>query len=153
MIERILDKLGLIKIKNIYLRYKEQIDYLFWGVLTTVVNWIVYFPLTNLLHVNPYAANVIAWIAAVTFAFITNRTFVFHSEKKKPGEIVKEAALFYAGRLASLGMEEILFYICIDLLHFNENVVKIISNVLVIILNYVISKLIVFKKKDNGLNK
>lgn len=148
MIERLLDKLGLIKIKEIYVRYKEQIDYLFWGVMTTLVNWIVYFPLTNLLHLNPYAANVIAWIVAVTFAFLTNRKYVFHSEKKETNAVLKEAGFFYAGRLASLGIEEFLFYVCIDLLHLNENVVKIGANILVIILNYVISKLIVFKKQN-----
>lgn len=152
MIEKILDKLGLKKIKALYLKYKEQIDYLFWGVMTTIVNWVVYFPLTNLLHMNPYAANIISWIVAVTFAFITNRKFVFHSEKKEAGEIVKEALLFYGGRLASLGMEELLFYIFIDLLHVNENIVKIITNILVIFANYVISKLIVFKNKNTKTN-
>ena len=128
-------------------KYKDIILYLIFGVLTTLVNWLVYFPLANLLKVNYIAADVIAWVAAVAFAFVTNRTYVFHSERRGTA-IAGEAAMFAAARVFSLLCEIAVMALGIDLLGFNENLVKIAAAVLVVILNYVFSKLIVFKRKE-----
>lgn len=135
------------KIKALLIQYKEIILYLIFGVLTTVVNWVIYFPLTNLLGVNHHLANVIAWIAAVAFAFFTNRKIVFESGKTEKKEIALEAAKFVAGRLFSLGLEEVILLVGIDLLGINQNIVKIVGQIVVIVANYVISKLVVFKKE------
>lgn len=147
MIESILVKLGLKKTAELFEKYKEPISYLFWGVMTTLVNWLVFFPLANIAGMNHHVANIIAWIVAVTFAFVTNRSLVFHSKRAGAKEIVKEASMFFAGRLASLGLEELMLFICIDLMGFRQNIIKIIANIAVIVANYFISKLVVFRTK------
>ena len=128
-------------------KYKDIILYLVFGVLTTLVNWLVYFPLANLLNVHYVAADVAAWVAAVAFAFVTNRTYVFHSEKRGKA-IVGEAVMFAVARVFSLLCEVAVMLLGIDILGFNENLVKIVTAVLVVILNFLFSKLIVFKRKE-----
>ena len=152
-------------------KYREGILYLIFGGLTTLVNYAIFFPLTAvlpdkilLLDVNIAAsiATVIAWIGAVTFAFITNKLWVFKSDNK--GEaLAKEAALFFAARLASLGMELLIVWAFIDMwkpirgtlfifkkeLSINDFVIKTIAQIFVIVANYFLSKLIIFKKKEN----
>lgn len=134
------------KLKNLYTKYREMISYLFWGVMATVVNWVVYFPLEKLFHINYLVANVIAWIAAVVFAFFTNRVFVFRSERHGAKAVLIEFFSFVAARLFSFGCEELLMFLGGDVAHINTDVVKIAVAVIVVILNYVFSKLLIFRK-------
>ncbi len=134
---------------------KEVFSYLFFGVTTTVVNFIVFGLCENKMHY--LAANVIAWVAAVVFAFVTNKLFVFDSKSWKPSVLFKEAVSFAGARLLTLGIEELGLWCFIDLLHLDkaftlpfisgELGIKIVFSGIVVILNYFFSKLIIFKKK------
>lgn len=135
----------LNKIKPLYIKYKDIILYLFYGVLTMLVNLAVFYVVFNIFKLHYVAANVLAWIAAVAFAYVTNRRFVFSSEKTG-GAIVGEAVMFFLVRLFSLGCETLILFAG-ETLNYNMNIVKIAASVVVIILNYIFSKILVFKKK------
>ncbi len=124
---------------------KEVILYLVFGVLTTVVSIGVYALCDVSLGMNPLIANVISWIFAVTFAYLTNQRWVFESNASGAGEMLREAAKFYAGRLFTLGMEEVILLIGVTWLAFPGVAVKLVAQVLVLVGNYVISKFFVFK--------
>ena len=142
------------KIKDLLVRYREVILYLIFGGLTTVVDWglsfLLYYFWGEAIKANVlliHGANVIAWAAAVLFAFVTNRIWVFQSKKKGFLPILGELSSFAGGRVMTLLLQEAMFVIFFDILGINEFIVKIIAAVLVIILNYVLSKLFVFRKK------
>lgn len=140
-------------IKKIYLKYKEIINYLIFGVLTTIVSLLTYYllVLTILNPNNPIElqiANIISWITCVTFAYITNRKYVFDSKNKN---ILKEITKFYSSRLTTLFLDMIIMFIFVTKLHFNDKIIKIIVQIVIIILNYILSKLLVFKKDKNSL--
>ena len=131
----------------------EIIAYVICGVLTTVVNYAVYF----ILPLGTGGAEVviktgIAWIAAVLFAFVVNKIFVFDSLSRDSKTVVRELIPFIAARLLSLGFDALFMYVTVGLLHLNEPLFKIISNIFVMIANYFASKLI-FRKKDNQQNE
>ena len=134
--------------KELFKKYEEIIRYLVIGVLTTVVSLIVYYILTMTIF-NPNNAlelqitNVISWIVSVTFAYFTNRKYVF---KKKDNASIKEASSFYLSRVSTLLIDMWLMYIFVTALHFNDKIVKLIVQFIVIVLNYLLSKFIVFKK-------
>lgn len=136
------------KIKNIYLKNKEIVDYLIVGVLTTIISLGVYYGLV-LTILNPnkavelQIANVSSWVAAVTFAYFANRKFVFKSNNKS---ILKEGFKFCSSRVFTLLIDMLIMFVLVTLLHFNDKIVKIIVQVVVTVLNYIISKFIVFKK-------
>lgn len=134
-------------LKNLFVKYKEQISYLFFGVMTTVINFITYFALTKLFNTDEMIANIIAWIVSVAFAFVSNKLFVFESKSFDKNTLLKEITGFVSSRIASLGIDMTIMYIGINLLFINDAIVKIVSNVVVIVLNYILSKLIVFKDK------
>lgn len=140
------------KIKEIYLKYKEIINYLIVGGLTTVLSLIVYY-IAVYTFLDPdnaiqlQIANILSWIAGVTFAYFTNRKFVF--ESKNPHKI-KEATKFVGSRISTLLLDMFVMWIGVTVLAFNDKVMKIISQILVIVGNYLISKLFVFKKNNNG---
>lgn len=130
-----------------YKKYKDVLLYLFFGVLTTAINYLFYWLLgEDVAGLNVHAANVIAWVISVAFAYVTNRTWVFKAHAQTAGGIVKEITEFAGGRLFTLGFEELMLLIFVTWLDFNEYVIKLIAAVGVVILNYVISKLIVFRK-------
>lgn len=136
-------------IKSLMKKYHEVIMYLIFGVLTTLVSLVSYFILTSTLlnasvNLEMQIANVISWILSVTFAYFTNRSLVFMSENKNK---LKEAVSFYSSRIVTLIMEIVIMFIGVTLLHFNDKLVKVLAQVIVIVSNYIISKLIVFKKK------
>ena len=133
----------LSKFAPFYKKHKSVLLYLLLGGLTTVV-WIGTYALF-LPVVSPLIANIFSWVAAVTFAYVTNRTWVFAS-KEKGLAIIQEAFAFYGGRVFTLGLEEVVLYVFITLLFFPPLTVKVFAQVIVLILNYVISKLFVFKK-------
>lgn len=138
-------------IKKIYKKHKEIINYLIIGVLTTIVSLLTYYLLViTILNPNKplelQIANITSWIISVTFAYITNRKFVFNSKNK---HIIKEATKFYTSRLTTLFIDMLLMFIFVSKLNFNDKIIKIIIQIIVTILNYIISKLLVFKKKEN----
>ncbi len=137
---------------DLYRRHKEVINYLIVGGLTTVVSLSVYYACV-LTFLNPdnalqlQAANVISWIAAVTFAYFTNRIFVF--ESKNP-HILKEAGAFYAARLGTLLMEMAVMFLLVTVIGMNDKIAKLAVQVLIIIANYILSKLVVFRKDKSN---
>lgn len=127
---------------------KEILMYILFGVLTTIVNIVTYYILTKT-FLNPkngielQIATIIAWITCVTFAYFTNKKYVFISKEKN---IKKEILLFYIARLFTLLIDMLLMYILVTKLKLNDKVIKIIVQIIIIIANYILSKLIVFKK-------
>jgi putative flippase GtrA len=136
------------KISTLYLKHKEIVNYLIVGVLTTLISLAVYYLCVST-FLNPknalqlQAANVISWIISVLFAYFTNRKYVF--ESKNP-HILKEASAFFLSRVSTLLMDMGIMFLCVTLMGMNDKIAKLISQVVVIISNYVFSKLFVFKK-------
>ena len=136
------------KIKDLYKKYEEIINYLIIGGLTTVIGLVSYYACVYTFldpnnAIELQIANIISWICAVTFAYITNRIFVFKSKSKK---LFKEITSFVAARLVTLFLDMGLMFLFVTLLSFNDKIIKLIVQILVIILNYVFSKIFVFKK-------
>ncbi len=129
---------------------KEIIRYLIVGVLTTVLSLGVYFILTNT-FLNPHKklelqlANIISWFISVLFAYFANRKYVFESKEK---HIFKESLAFFSSRLATLILDMLIMFLGVSILSFNDKLVKLFSQIVIIVLNYVLSKLFVFQKKD-----
>ena len=96
-------------------------------------------------------ANIASWILAVAFAYVTNRTWVFESSTDRGSNLIKEITGFVGGRIATLVIEELILFIFITGLEMNSILIKIVAQVVVIALNYVISKLVVFKPKSKNL--
>ena len=134
------------KIKHLIRKYWDILVYLVFGVLTTVVNYLVYLPCYNLLGFPAVVSNVIAWVVAVAFAYVTNKPFVFRSHDWSVKTVVPELTKFVGTRVASGGMESAIIWIAVDLLGGNGNIWKLVTSVLVVVLNYVGSKLLVFRK-------
>ncbi len=135
---------------KLYKKYEEIINYLIVGALTTLVTLVSYIIITNIFLIdktdlNIQIANVLSWIIAVIFAYITNRIFVFKS-KVQGKEKIKEIYNFIAARVFSLLVDMTLMFILFSLMHINDIICKMIVQIVVIIMNYVLSKLIVFKK-------
>ena len=135
---------------ELYKQYKEIINYLIVGVLTTVVSLGVYYAcvLTFLDPENAIqlqVANIISWVAAVTFAYFTNRKFVF--ESKNP-DILKEASAFVGARVATLLMDMLCMFIMVTCMGWSDKIAKLVVQVIVTVANYVFSKIFVFRKKD-----
>ena len=138
------------KIKDLFIKYQEIISYLIFGVLTTLISLATYYLLVyTILDPNKgfelQVANIISWIAAVTFAYFTNRKYVFKSNKEKR---LKEAFNFYLSRLSTLLIDMFLMWLLVTKLSFNDKVIKMIVQIVVIVLNYVFSKFLVFRKKN-----
>ncbi len=134
------------KIKELYNKYKEILMYLIFGVLTTVVNIVSYFLLARILHIDTVVSTVIALILSILFAYITNKIFVFESKTNTAKELLKEIISFFGCR-AFTGILDVAFmYITVEVFNLNDMIMKIISNIVVIIVNYIFSKLIIFKK-------
>lgn len=128
-------------------KYKEQILYLVFGVLTTLVNLVSYF-LCRSIAFTVAGATIIAWFIAVLFAFVTNKLFVFESRVKTFRQLLFQIAEFFGCRLFTGLLDLGIMYLTVELLSFYEPAMKIISNVVVVVLNYVFSKLIIFKKHN-----
>lgn len=136
------------KIKELFNKYKEVINYLIFGVLTTIVNYVSYLILAKVFNVNYLASTVISQIISIIFAYVTNKIFVFESKTTNTKELIKEMVSFFGFRLVSLLLDMAFMYIFVDILKLNDAIMKLVSNVLIVIVNYVFSKLFVFKK-DN----
>ena len=136
----------LQKIKNLVQKHWDILSYLFFGGLTTVVNYLVYLPCYNLLSLSAAVSNSVAWVVAVAFAYLTNKPFVFRSHDWSMKTVLPELTKFVTCRIGSGLLETGILFLCVDMLHWNGNVWKLITSVLVVILNYAASKLLVFKK-------
>ena len=134
-------------IKELYQKYKSLIMYGIFGVLTTVINIGSYSLCYNVLHISNVVSNIIAWILAVLFAFITNKLFVFESRSMEKSVVLQELVKFASARIATGLIDLVIMYIGVDVMHGPAILLKIGSNVIVIILNYVFSKVFVFKRK------
>lgn len=131
-------------LKSVFEKYKEAILYIIFGVLTTIVSITVFWFFTEIVVIDELIANIISWIVAVLFAFLTNRKWVFAVNEKR--NFFLQAVKFYSGRLITLLIEEVIIFIFITLLSLNSLMVKIASQFVIIVLNYIISKIYVFKK-------
>ena len=137
-------------LRTLYRRYREQINYLIVGGLTTVVSLVTYwFCVSILLNAEDplqlQVANVISWICAVTFAYFTNRRFVFFSQEQSR---IREAGKFFLSRLTTLAMEMAIMALGVSVLRINDKVVKLVAQIIIIIANYVLSKLLVFRRES-----
>jgi len=140
---------GLVsKIKELMKKYEELIKYLIIGVLTTVLNYIVFAVLVNGIKLEMHSSNLIAWVVSVIFAYFTNKLFVFESKSFKIDVLGKEILSFGAARVFSLLLEEVILFIFVDKLGMEKLIIKLIANIIVIIVNYILSKFIIFKKTD-----
>ncbi len=151
----------MTKIKELIKKYRELIVYVIFGGLTTVVNLVVFALVGLLLGDERYLiTNAVAWFAAVVFAYVTNKIWVFESKSWSGKVLLKEIPSFFAARVFSFVLEEAGLYLFVDLLSFNEISIKILSfeiggeliakvilAVVVVVVNYVLSKLVIFRKK------
>ena len=145
--DRIMELPVLNIFEDFYQKYKEVLLYLFFGGLTTVISIGSYSYCDVVLHIDPLVANIISWILAVLFAYVTNKIWVFSAQTYGIGELFLEMIHFFGGRLFTLVLEEVILFIFINKLHFNSILVKIAAQFIVLVLNYIISKLIVFREK------
>lgn len=135
------------KLRKLLCTHQDVLVYLFFGALTTLVNYIVYLPCYNLVGLSASVSNVIAWVAAVAFAFVTNKPFVFKSHDWSWQVTFPELTKFVGCRIASGLAETAIIFITVDCLAWDGNVMKLITSFLVVIANYFGSKLLVFRKK------
>lgn len=136
----------MARLRELFVKYQDIVSYLFFGVLTTAVNYVVYLPCYNLLGLSAAVSNVIAWAVSVAFAFLTNKPFVFKSHDWSAKTVVPELAKFVGCRVGSGFLETGIIFLTVDCLRWDGNVMKLVTSVLVVILNYIASRLLVFRK-------
>lgn len=134
--------------RSLYGKYKDVIFYLFFGVCTTAVNVITYWVAAHPLHLGTMPSTAIAWVLAVSFAYVTNRKWVFHSNALEIKEIVTEVGTFFACRIATGGVDWACMFVFVDIMGLNDVVIKFSANVVVIVLNYAASKLVIFRGEN-----
>ena len=127
-------------------RFREIGSYLFFGILTTTINYFVYLLLLNGACLSGAISNAVAWAAAVIFAFLTNKPFVFHSHDWSAKTVIAEFTRFVSCRFISGVAETVLIFLLVDILMMNGNVIKLIISVLVVIMNYITGKWFAFPK-------
>lgn len=137
------------KVFDLYKKYSEIINYLIVGVLTTLISIVIYAVFTKVFHVNYMISNVISWIGSVSFAYVTNKVFVFKSKCDNDMDVLIEIYQFFKYRVFSFIIDILLMYLFVELVNIDDMIAKIIVQVIVIVLNYVFSKLFVFKKKES----
>ena len=137
------------KLKELYLKYKEIINYIIFGGLTTITNFVVYFICTKLFSIDEVISNGIAWFLSVLFAYVTNKIFVFESKTHGIKELVEMSSFFLARVLSGICCDVGTFALMVKVFAINDVVAKIVTQVMVIVMNYVLSKLVIFKKTSN----
>ena len=136
----------LRNLKDFIEKHKSILLYLLFGVLTTAVNYAVYFPLYNILSLSATLSNIIAWFFAVIFSFLTNKPLVFNSKDWSYKMILQELSKFLLCRLGSGLLESVIILVTVDVMQWNGNWVKIIVGFAVVIVNFLTSKFLVFRK-------
>lgn len=134
-----------MEIKELLKKYQGIISYLFFGVCTTLVNMIVYGFCSKIWNLDTIASTSIAWVLAVIFAYVTNRKWVFQSKACGAKAIIKEISSFFVCRILTGILDIAVMYIFVDKLHFEGMIIKLASNVLVVVVNYIASKFVIFK--------
>ena len=129
---------------------KQLILYLFFGVCTTAINTICYGILYELLLVNNVLSTILAWLAAVIFAFVTNKVFVFESKRNNATEKLSEITSFFGCRILTGILDVVIMAVAVDYLKWNSLLWKLMSNIVVTIINYIASKFFIFKDKNAG---
>lgn len=138
---------------KILFKYKQFLLYALFGGLTFVVSVMSYGFFCTLLAFNELFSNLLSWILAVSFAFFTNRIWVFQSPTNTSREFFHQLLKFFSSRLATLGVEEIILLLFVTIMHLPNMLVKIVAQIIVIILNYILSKKVIFtSKKENSKN-
>ena len=140
----------LRRLEPFYKKHKEGLLYLFFGGVTTLVSWLVFWLFETPLGVNELIANLISWVISVAVAYLTNRIWVFSAHATRAGRILLEILSFYLSRVATLLLEEGILLLFVTWLGMNAMLIKIAASVLVVILNYVLSKLLVFRKQKES---
>ena len=139
---------SLKKVKELYLKYKEVINYLIFGGLTTIVNFVCYFIFAKLIGIDEVISSGLSWFCSVLFAYITNKLFVFESKTKTISAFFTEMVSFFLARIISGALCDVgTFAIMVKVFQVNDVFAKIVTQVMVVIVNYFFSKLIIFKKK------
>ena len=144
---KVLEKLHLKKLADWYRKHQEGMRYLIFGALTTLVNIVAYSILYYAFQINNATSNVIAWIMGATFAYVTNKLYVFNSKVNSKKELIKEIVYFYGCRLLTLAVDEGIMILTVDKFGWNALLMKIVANIIVIILNFIFSKILIFKNK------
>ncbi len=137
-------------IKETWKKYKQLFFYGVFGVLTTVINILVYMLCFDVLHISNVLSTIIAWVAAVAFAFITNKLWVFDSNEFSSSILLSELWKFISCRVLTGVIDLGIMFVGVDLMHGPSTAIKVGSNILVIILNYLLSKLVIFKKSEHS---
>lgn len=139
------------KIIDLIVKHKGFIFYGIFGVLSTLINWGVYFLCYQIIHIPNVPSTIIAWILSVSVAFITNKVWAFESKSFEKKLFLREAITFFSSRLATGALDVLIMFITVDVMKWNSILWKMISNVIVIIINYIFMKFVVFKKgKDES---
>ncbi|MCL2619905.1 MAG: GtrA family protein [Defluviitaleaceae bacterium] len=133
-----------MKNNKLFQKHREVITYLFFGGLTSLITMIIYFLSSWGLGLSAWLSTAISWVIAVAFAFVTNKIFVFQNKTKK--ETGRQALLFFIARLISFGINLAIMFVFVDMLEFNELVFFAIAHIIVLVFNYIASKLVIFKK-------
>lgn len=138
------------KIKELYKKYKEVINYLVFGVLSTLVNFITYYITARVIGIDEVISSGISWFCAVLFAYITNKIFVFESKTNGIKGFLKEMISFFLARILSGALCDVgTFAVMVKVLHINDIIAKFVTQVMVVIMNYILSKLIIFRKNKD----
>ena len=127
-------------------KYRELIVYVIVGVLTTIVSLLSYYLFAYTLEIQYLISNFLSWVCAVVFAYITNKVWVFQNYDFALSNIVKEIVAFIGARIATLGVDMLIMFVMVDMLSLQDLVAKITVQVIVTILNYILSKFLVFRK-------
>jgi len=133
-------------VKEMCIKYRELILYLICGVIVTIVNFVAYWICYTLCGIPNLISNAIAWVLAVLVAYVSNKIWVFESKSWELSLVLSEAGKFIGGRAITGLLEEVMMGIGVDILGFDGMLIKIISSIIVVVLNYVLSKLIIFRK-------
>ena len=135
------------KIRELIEKYWDIVSYLFFGVCSTIVNYVIYIPCYNFWGMSATVSNLIAWVAAVAFAFLTNKPFVFKSNDWSSKTVIPELTKFVGCRIGSGVAETLILLVAVDMMGWNGNIWKLFTQIMVVILNYIGSKLLVFRNK------
>ena len=138
---------------GIYKKHEEGFNYLIFGFLAFVLNYILYFLFADTLAMHYMVATVLSWVLTVVFAYWTNRTFVFKSQNKDTDAVWKEFISFIGARVATEVLEVVLMIVMVDVASINDKVSKLVCQVLVILANYVLSKIWIFKDQSEKQGK
>ena len=136
-------------LKKLYKKYKSLILYIFFGICTTFVNIASFWFMAHIFNFKAVFSSIVSWIFSVIFAYITNRGWVFEARATGAKNIFREIYSFFACRFATGALDCFIMFLCVDVFGFNDMMIKVISNVIVVVLNYVSSKIFVFKNTKN----